>query len=78
MPLSLDSSADRQYNLLTMPNAAATDLILWDCLCDELDLVLPLPARVPNVAIYEAQAIVIRDRIEHMTASTVRPGRVLS
>ena len=58
-----------------MLNAAAADLVLWSCLADELDLVLPLPARVPNAAMYEAQAIVIRDRIEARTASTVRPGK---
>ena len=61
-----------------MLNEAAADLILWSELSDELDLVLPLPARVPNAAMYEAAAIVIRDRIEARTASTVRPGRVAS
>lgn len=55
------------------PNEAATDLVLWSCLSDELDLVFPLPARVPNAVAVEAYAVVIRDRIEARTASTWCP-----
>jgi hypothetical protein len=55
---------------------AAVDLILWSCLADELDIAaFPFPPRMPNVSMYEAHAIVIRDRIEARTASTVRPRK---
>lgn len=57
------------------PNEATVDLVLWSELSDELDLIFPLPSRVPNAAAAEAYAIVIRDLIEARTASTVRPGK---
>ncbi len=57
-------------------NAATVDMVLWENLVDELEIAaFPFPPRLPDVAAYVAHAIVIRDRIEARTASTVRPGR---
>lgn len=56
------------------------DSLLSDLLSDDLDLVFPLPGRVPSladVACYEAEAIAVshlQARIIARELATVRPG----